>query len=41
MPNEIELKTRYLKLKGQVWGPDDGKPVLALHGWLDSSASFE
>ncbi len=29
-----------LTLKAQQWGDPDGEPVLALHGWLDNSASF-
>lgn len=38
---EIELKTRMGVIRGQQWG-DTNKPViLALHGWLDNSASFE
>lgn len=24
----------------QLWGDDDGLPVIALHGWLDNSGSF-
>ncbi|GAB3277048.1 alpha/beta hydrolase [Parahaliea aestuarii] len=29
-----------LRLCGLSWGPADGRPVLALHGWQDNAASF-
>ncbi|WP_206613464.1 alpha/beta fold hydrolase [Parahaliea mediterranea] len=29
-----------LRLAGLCWGPQDGQPVLALHGWQDNAASF-
>uniref|UniRef100_UPI00358EF5B0 serine hydrolase-like protein 2 n=1 Tax=Myxine glutinosa TaxID=7769 RepID=UPI00358EF5B0 len=28
-------------LAGKMWGPQDGPPVLCLHGWSDNSASFD
>ncbi len=25
----------------KVWGPDNGFPMLALHGWQDNAGSFD
>lgn len=30
-----------LRFAGLSWGPEDGTPVLALHGWMDHAASFQ
>uniref|UniRef100_A0A3Q2CVM1 Serine hydrolase like n=1 Tax=Cyprinodon variegatus TaxID=28743 RepID=A0A3Q2CVM1_CYPVA len=28
------------EIRGTVWGPDHGRPVLCLHGWADNCGTF-
>jgi len=37
---EVRLGLPHIELAAHLYGPADGPPVIALHGWLDNAASF-
>ncbi len=39
-PIELRFDVNGITIAAQEWGDPTGEPVLALHGWLDNSASF-
>ncbi len=38
---DVDFVFNDFRYSGQLWGKQHGLPVIALHGWLDNSASFD
>ncbi|XP_069553445.1 serine hydrolase-like protein [Brachyistius frenatus] len=38
--SELTVPVPWGEIKGQIWGPDHGHPVLCLHGWADNCGTF-
>ena len=39
-PRSVSVTADGLRYTGLEWGPQDGEPIMALHGWLDNALSF-
>ncbi|XP_057698366.1 serine hydrolase-like protein [Corythoichthys intestinalis] len=37
---ELSVPVPWGEIRGKVWGPDHGRPVLCLHGWADNCGTF-
>jgi len=37
---EIRLSLPHIEVAAHLYGPENGKPVIALHGWLDNAATY-
>ncbi|XP_045903821.1 serine hydrolase-like protein isoform X2 [Micropterus dolomieu] len=38
--SELSIPVPWGEIRGKVWGPDHGHPVLCLHGWADNCGTF-
>uniref|UniRef100_A0A1A8BD50 Serine hydrolase-like n=1 Tax=Nothobranchius kadleci TaxID=1051664 RepID=A0A1A8BD50_NOTKA len=38
--SELLVPVPWGQIRGKVWGPDHGRPILCLHGWSDNCGSF-
>lgn len=38
--SEFRMPVPWGEMRGRIWGPDQGRPVLCIHGWSDNSGSF-
>uniref|UniRef100_A0A3B4D1A4 AB hydrolase-1 domain-containing protein n=1 Tax=Pygocentrus nattereri TaxID=42514 RepID=A0A3B4D1A4_PYGNA len=38
--SEFHVPVPWGEIRGRIWGPDNGRPVLCIHGWSDNSGSF-
>ncbi|KAM9362554.1 serine hydrolase-like protein [Symphorus nematophorus] len=38
--SELSIPVPWGEIRGKVWGPDHGHPVLCVHGWADNCGSF-
>lgn len=38
--SDLRVEVPWGEIRGTVWGPDQGRPVLCLHGWADNCGSF-
>lgn len=38
--SELVVPVPWGEMRGKIWGPDHGRPVLCLHGWADNCGTF-
>ncbi|CAL8352401.1 unnamed protein product [Boreogadus saida] len=39
--SELTVPVPWGQIRGKVWGPDHGRPVVCLHGWADNCGTFD